>query len=45
MLKDDVRVVQIYYRSAVMQVNGTTEVDVVVEFGLNYTLNLTFPQP
>lgn len=45
MLKDDVRVVQIYYRAVVMQVSGTTEVDVVVEFGLNYTLNLTFPQP
>ena len=44
MLKDDGRVVQIYYRAVVMQVNGTTEVDIIVVFRLNYTLNPTFPQ-
>jgi hypothetical protein len=32
MLKDDGRVVQIYYRAVVIRVNGTTEVDVVVVF-------------
>ena len=42
MLKDNMRVVQIYYRAVVMQANGTTEVDVVVVFRLNYTLNPTF---